>query len=41
MEKKHLIEHTLFKKLALGAVMMIILVLIGKEGYEFGQWLRQ
>lgn len=41
MEKKYFIEPKLFNKLAMGAIMVVILVLVGKEGYEFGQWLKQ
>jgi hypothetical protein len=41
MEKKSFIDPTYFNKLAIGVIMVAIVVLLGKEGYEFGQWLKQ
>ena len=41
MEKTSFIEPTFFNKLALGIIMVALVILIGKEGYEFGQWLKQ
>jgi len=41
MEKTSFIEPTFFNKLALGIIMVALVILVGKEGYEFGQWLKQ
>jgi hypothetical protein len=41
MKSKLFIEPTFFNKLAIGVIMVAIVILLGKEGYEFGQWLKQ
>jgi hypothetical protein len=41
MKKISLTEPSLFSKLVLGLLLIVLLVMIAHKGYDFGQWLKR